>query len=84
MPVVGALDSRVGPAKRVEISGKRVVVKAAPGTRIDGAQAVMTKTSTTANMAAVHADMRSIFSGFPPLAPLAWLWRRIKNAFGDG
>ena len=96
LPVVGALDSRVGvakrvemswscvalkpapasridgamavmmkidPRKRVEISGERVAAKTAPGSRNDGAQVVMMKTVTPANMAAVHADMRSIFSG---------------------
>ena len=62
LPLVRALVSRVGPAKRVEISGERVAAKTAPGSRNDGAQVVMMKTVTPANMAA--ADMRSIFSEF--------------------
>ena len=35
----------------------------AHGSRVDGAKAMMMKTVAPANMAAVHADMRSIFSG---------------------
>ena len=57
LPAVGALVSRVGPAKQVEISGECVVAETAPGSRSDGAQAVMMKTVAPANMAAVHADM---------------------------
>ena len=64
LPVVGARESRVGPAMRVEISGVCDALKTAHGSRVDGAKAMMAKIGTPANMAALHADIRSIFSGF--------------------
>ena len=63
LPVVGARESRVGPAMRVEISGVCDALKTAHGSRVDGAKAMMAKIGTPANMAALHADVRSIFSG---------------------